>query len=154
MCKRQTAGPQGQLGAECHGREGLRGASWCAPAFTTLCKLGCLQARPFRAGVYPVSIPPGGRLIQTARDVQWQIVKRKQAQENRRNLSGPGHCLLLLPSSSGACCPHSPALAPAHLSYLQCQAISSFHAFTHAALLPGMFSQPPFLPFANPYYLL
>lgn len=41
----------------------------CVPAFTALCELGCLQAGPFRAGLYPVSISPQECLIQTARDV-------------------------------------------------------------------------------------
>ena len=37
------------------------------------------------------------------------------------------------------------------LSYLQCQPVSSLHAFTQASPSPGMHSPSPFLPFANSY---
>lgn len=66
MCTWQKAALGGQLDAECYCRVGLGGALWRAPVFTALCKLRCLQARTFRAGVYPGSIPPRGCLIQTA----------------------------------------------------------------------------------------
>lgn len=61
------------------------------------------------------------------------------------DLPGPGHCLLLRLSNNRACCPHSPALAPVNLNYLQCQPVSSFLAFAQAS--PSQNALSNFLPF-------
>lgn len=61
------------------------------------------------------------------------------------DLPGPGHCLLLRLSNNCACCPHSPALAPVNLNYLQCQPVSSFLGFAQAS--PSQNALSNFLPF-------